>query len=585
MLGPILLHAALGVAVAVVVWAVGLGLLPRHPPVAYAVGLLAVTVASAAVLLSPWLALLVVPGLAVAAARARFGSALVPFAWSLPAALGLGTALGFLLHGPSASRDSNAYGDFVYYAEKVVAARASLVPLRDYLVEGQRSTYIEGAPTFIGAALSHLPGFDPFLFGAASLPAFLLSSLALGLGLMRLRGGWSLALLAVACVAYPTWLTESAPVALAVPLVFPLYALWRDGATRREWIVYTLVLGVDFVLTKGFGLITLAFVVAFALVRQYGLRLRTAVRWLLAGALIAGAAGALFLLTSSWLVHVLQGKFLPADAVRGARRQLTVRNTQALTPGLLVVGESLLLVGLLRLRAWAFAGILAAAMAGTWFVGGHGLDVTIGLAVLLAVLYLADRAVRPKALVLAAGALLALSAWFRDISGAHTAFFFVVLLGLGLYAALSRRAAVAAGAAVVALVAPFSLHRGQTTLPREEYAVWHRVAEAVPPDGLVFTSETGPVITGDQGWNYYPGVVRRQVYLAGWSNSSLLVRRRELRRRLDVNRRVLEGSLDPRTLRLSRHYSEFYAVVRRDEHGPGRRVYANDRFALYLIDS
>jgi hypothetical protein len=598
----IVAHACGGVLLACGIWGVGLGLLrpadERSAPLGYALGLLVFSGSAVLVLLSPWLAIVAIPALVVplvrlARARATYVGALAALAWAIPAALGLGVALAWLVHPPTASFDSNAYGDFVYYAAKVDWARASLTPLRDYTVEGANSNFVEAAPTLIGAALSHIPGFDPFLFGAATLPSFLVSALAIGFALTRGRShSWVLALLAIACIAYPTWLTESAPVALAVPLAFPLYVLWRDGATRTRWILYLGVLAIDFALTKGFGVITLAVVAAFALVRQYGLRVRAALPYLAVAAVAGAVAVVLFLVTSSWLAERLGGKFLPADAVRGLNHERTVRDTQSLSPALLVVGESLLLFALLRARAWTFSAALGAGMAGTWLVGGHGFDITIGLAVVLTVLFLRDtpevfRAQRP--LVLAAGAVLALSAWFRDISGVRTSAFFVALLGLGLLAALGYRLRpVAAVAAIVlALLAPAALERGRTTLYAEDYAVWRHVHEDVPKDGLVFTSMTGPAINGDQGWNYYPGTALRQVYLAGWSNSSLLVDRDELDRRLALNRRVLAGELSPGEIDLARDYSGFFAVTRRGESAPQsfRRLYANDRYVLYRIES
>ena len=595
MLGAILLHAALGVVLALLVWSVGLGIVPRRPPIAYAVGLLAVAAAALAILISPWLALVALPLLGGALARARPGPAFTPLARALPAALGLGIALGFLLRPPSATHDSNAYGDFLYYAQKALAARESIAPLRDYLVEGQRSTYVEAAPALLGGALTHVPGFDAFLFGAASLPAFLVAALAVGAGLTlrRLpRDTWLLALLGITCIAYPTWLTESAPVALAVPLAFPLYTLWRDGARRSEWIVFAIVLAIDVVLTKGFAAVTIAVFGTAALVDRYGFRARRALPWIAVAAAVAAAAVALFLLTSSWLADVLHAKFLPADAVRGLNHQLTTRDTQSLAPALLVVGETLLLIALARARAWPFAAAAAAGIAGTWLVGGHGFDITIGLTVLLAVLFFAEEPeslARQRPLLAGAALTLALSAWFRDISGVRTAFFLVALLGVGLLAMFGGRSARVAVVAALALAvaAPFALERGQTTLYAEDYRIWNAVEQLVPRDGLVFTSETGPQVTGTQGWNYYPGVARRHVYLAGWSNSSLLVRRDELRRRLALNRRVLAGSLDPRAVPLSRTYDGYFAVLPARERAPVtfRRLYRNGRWALYRIES
>src|SRR6266540_2964045 len=188
-------HALGGVVLACGIWAVGLGCLPRlqerRAPLGYAVGLLVVTAASVLVLLTPWLAIVALPLVAapvVRLVRVRPGwlaEGARLLAWTLPSAVGLGFALAWLVHPPTAEHDSNAYGDFVYYAVKLDWARHSLVPLRDFTVEGANSNYVEGAPTFVGAALSHLPGFDPFLFGAATLPAFLVAALAIGFGLTR----------------------------------------------------------------------------------------------------------------------------------------------------------------------------------------------------------------------------------------------------------------------------------------------------------------------------------------------------------------------------------------------------------------
>jgi hypothetical protein len=109
----------------------------------------------------------------------------------------------------------------------------------------------------------------------------------------------------------------------------------------------------------------------------------------------------------------------------------------------------------------------------------------------------------------------------------------------------------------------------------------------VPGDALVFTSLTGPRIDADEGWNYYPAVGERQLYIAGWADGELRGDDARLGRLLAANQAVLEGSRDPRRLGLSRGYGSFWAVTRRDEPAPPslRRVYTNDRYALYRIAS
>src|SRR5207253_2590560 len=160
---------------------------------------------------------------------------------------------------------------------------------------------------------------------------------------------------------------------------------------------------------------------------------------------------------------------------------------------------------------------LVVGIAGTWFVGGHGLDITIGIAIVLAALSLleAPAALERERLLLApAAVLLAVSAWFRDISGIRAGFVFCALFAVA-------------------------------TLTHADYGVWHAVRAVVPRDGLVFTSLTGDRISGYEGWDYYPGVARRQLYLAGWSDSPLLVEPKMRRARLASNAAVLQGRMRP----------------------------------------
>ena len=106
----IVAHACGGVLLACGIWAVGLGLLrradERSAPLGYALGLLVVTGAAVLVLLSPWLAIVAIPALVVplvrlVRARTSYGGALAALAWTLPAALGLGVALAWLVHPPT----------------------------------------------------------------------------------------------------------------------------------------------------------------------------------------------------------------------------------------------------------------------------------------------------------------------------------------------------------------------------------------------------------------------------------------------------------------------------------------------------
>jgi hypothetical protein len=598
----IVAHAGLGIALAVVVWAIGLGCvrgLRDGNALAYAFGLLVLSIAALLVVASPWLSpvalvLVCAPLIRLKGLGGVLRRVARPFAWSFPAALGLGLALGLLNHGPTREEDSTAFGDMLFYAAKAVAATESLFPFHDLTVEGESHGWLETGWTFLTAALSWLPGVDVVLLQAATAPAFLVAAVTIGVGLVPpndRRSGWVpvAAVLAVSLVAYPTWLTESPPVALAVPLAFPAYALWRRPLPIGWFAASIAVIGVDLFLTKGFGVIPLAVVTTVVLVRDHGRR--AAVSALAAAAVVVAAVAILFALTSAWLTDLLGLKFVPADAARGLWRQLDVRDTQAAAPALLVAGQVLLAVALVRARAFTFTAALGASLIGSWIVSGHGFDITVGIAVLLAALLFLEfpsLLERHRVLVVSAAVSLTLSAWFRETAGVHAGFLLVALLAAGLLAAFAPSPRpLAAAAAAVAVGLLLGLGERQTTLTPSDYTLWRHVARTVAEDALVFTSETGPEITGTQGWNYYPGLAGRQVYLAGWSNSSLVVDGAERAQRLRLNRDVLSGRLSPVDLRLSRDYGAYYAVLLRDERAPRsfRRVYRNERFALYRIPS
>jgi hypothetical protein len=98
---------------------------------------------------------------------------------------------------------------------------------------------------------------------------------------------------------------------------------------------------------------------------------------------------------------------------------------------------------------------------------------------------------------------------------------------------------------------------------------------------------TGKAVDGRQGWNNYPSIAERQLYLAGWYDGRLTARPDELDRRLLLNTRVLSGALAPQRVPVSRRFDSYYAVVRTGVEVPRRfrPLYANDSFALYRIAS
>lgn len=599
LLASIVAHALLGVLLALAIWSLGLALIRERldAPHGYPVGLLAAVVVAFAALVRPWLgmaALVVVAVLMLTGARSlrTLSRAWPTLAWAAPGVVGLPIALGLLLHGPTETHDSSAFGDQLFWAAHLLAATVSVSPLRDLLLEGHTLTYVESAGSFLGGALAWVPGLDAILFQTTTLPALMLTSLCVGIPLaVPARGvGVALGVLSVAVIAYPTWLAESPPVALAIPLGLSLYVLAVAPPPMRRGVVLVALLALAFFLTKVVGLAVLAVVVVGALARR---RAFTLVRAAAALAAIV-IPGLIWLATArdelGWLTELFEPKFLPADAVRGLEAQVDARDTQAAAPAFQMVGELFLAAALVRARAWVPVGALATGIAGTWFVGGHGFDIAVGLGVFLAVLFLAttrEEAEGQRMLVAAAAGVLLVSAWFRDISGVRAAFVLVALFAATLLVAVprARLLAWAAASAALAIALTGALTDRPTTLTPSDHDLWSEVRERAPRDALIFTSMTGPAITGDEGWNYYPGVARRQVYVAGWSSSPLLVDEDARKRRLEANASVLDGDVHPSELDTRWDYSKYYAVLRRYEDAPAtfRRLYANVDYALYEI--
>jgi hypothetical protein len=670
----VLTHALLGVGLAGITWAVGLGgliggtrarLRPADAVHAYPLGLLAVVAASLVFLVEPWLgvaaaiALLAVllPLLRESGFAARLlGPALPPLAWALPAALGLPVALGLLLHGPTQELDSRAFGDMLYYVNKLVSASQTVFPFHDLLAEGQRIIYVEAAPSFVGAALTGLPGFDPILFHTTTLPAFMLASLCVGVGLLRYETPaaartWVpvVALLALAVVPYPTWLTESPPMAMSAPLALSMYRFWSAPPPTRWLVALAAGLALIVLLTKVVAMIPLGIIVLTVLLARFGTR-PSVVAGLAVG---SGVVIALLFATARWYTGLFDAGFLPADAVRGLGEQVTNRDARALSPAWEIAGQILLLVALVRARSFTFAAALAVSISGVWFVHGQSFDMALATTVLLAALYFWRRPaalLEQRWLLLAAAVALTLSAWLREVYGIRAGLVLVTLLAVALVSAFeaatpagtASRVALAygiaavglllalAGAPVVGLVAVIGLTtlsfsrlarrltpalvpaaillglvgsasvagaaaseddlrlaRTVTTLTTDDYRLWQEVEELVPPDGLVFTTMTGLQIDARHGWNNYPSIAGRQLYLAGWYDGRLTSRRDELRRRLALNAEVLRGELSPEELELDRSFASHYAVTRRPERVPEafKLLYANDGFALYRVPS
>jgi hypothetical protein len=650
-------HTALGLALAALVWLVGLGVLgrlrggtasPRSLTDAYPLGLIGVMVAALPPLLWRPLGLLSLGVLAFLAWGSRLRLPVVPArAWlfAVAGSAGFGLGLGALLHGPTDELDSAAYGGMLFYVDKVVSAGQSIAPFHDLLVAGQRIIYAEAGTSFVGAALDLMPGFDPVLYNAATLPAFALASVCAGFAAFAAerprtldgRTAAAVALLALGIVVYPTWLTETPPAAFALPLAFSLHRIWRDPISPLWLATLGAVIAFDFLFTKVLGVVPLGLLLVAAVVERTHRRpdfrrlvaIGTALLTLGAGAVIA-----LLFLTAGWYASLLDPKALPLDVARAVRDGDV--NPRTLGLSALIVGDVLLLAALVRRRWFAIAAAVGLVVPVVWFVAGYAFDIALGTAVFVAALELRRNGSADR-LLLAAAALIALSVPLRDVLGARPGLALALLALIGLLPFVGARAGhvmtTAAGAAAACLLAladlallglaglavvaiaavvsarfvrvavpvlgavavvaaAVSLALGRlavgtpgVTLTPDDHDIWSVVGERVPSDALVFTTLTGRDVTPQAGWNNYPSIAGRQLYIAGWYDGRLVSAPDERDERLALNRAVLTGRRRPDEVNGSRGFDSYYAVTRVREQVPTsfRRAYENESYALYEI--
>ena len=392
---------------------------------------------------------------------------------------------------------------------------------------------------------------------------------------------------------YPSWLTETPPAAFALPLVFSLWRIWRDELETRWLVVLSAVVALDYFQTKVIATMALGLLLLAGLVERHRHRPDfRRVAAIAAASLALGAAVMIGLLFTfaSWYTGLAKPKALPLDAVRG----LTDGDPDLRSLGLvcLVAGELLLLAALARARIWALCAVLVVTVLPSWFLSGYGFDIALVSELFLAALLLLAGIRLDLRLTLAAGALLVFAAVAREPLGPQPGFVLAVALLVALGAvvvrspAVVRVGAVAAAAAVaLALAVRGGLDDPAVAITTADHDIWAEVERHVPEDGLVFTTLTGLDVTPHEGWNNYPAVAERQVFIAGWYDGRLVSHERDRDRKLAENRSVLTGRTQPRELELSRAYPAYYAVVRGSERVPPsfRRVYANADYVLYEI--
>jgi hypothetical protein len=681
LLPALVLHLVLGLALTTLVWGCGLGLARAaglDSVFAFPFGLALVLAAAALVLYSPWLGALSLALLVSAPALSLHRRVRLPpevsraLAWGSPAAVGLALALGSYYHGPGRTYDSWAGGDVAFYAGRIAAVKHSLFPFPDLAAAGHRFTYAEVGPSLVGGALTWFPSFDPFLFGATTLPLVGMMSVLVGFALLErpVQPRWTDVLvvttLAVSMTSYGSWLVESSPVALAVPLVFPMYALYRRTVTLPMLVSGTALLAFLCVCLKVLMLLPLAVLVGAAVLRDHRRALSGRRGALLVGGLVVVAAAVvatLFATAGSFgeLVHLRVSTW---ERIRDVR-DVTRTSYAPGGPAVFLAGLLVLSAALARERRYALVLAVALPTLLMQFVDGINFEIAVDAAVFAAALDLWARPARRAGWLVAAGVLLSAAVVARDIAPLRTGAVFALLIaavvasglaaavhstrlyGAAMFALGTGLVFAFAGRGVLAFVAPFaiagaivaaqSLGRGARTaaalgvaviafaalgatavaahrenfrlrarttatgvrppLTREDWEAWRWVRRSTPRRSLLFTSLTGHVLqdagtstgakTADaaNGWNYYPMIGRRQLYIAGWVNGDYRDDAEGLTERLGSNDAVLAGSVRPCDVPEAGSYAPYYVVLERSQRPPprSRLLHQNAALAVYRL--
>ena len=526
-------HLVLGFALFVLLWTAGLGVVATlvrsgdvraHAAFAYPAGLALAFAAAALFLYRSWLGvasvvILLAPIVLLVRrqdiVRNVWRLARRPLAFGGPPAVGLALALGTYFHGPDRTHDSGASGDIVFYAGRIFAARHSLFPFSDLAAAGHRYTYAESGPSILGAPLTHLAGFDPFLFDATALPLAMSLSVLVGIGLIDrvapAPDGWAVLVVSTLMVAmfpYPSWIVESSPVTLAVPLSFSLYALYRYSNSVRAVLGWTALLAVAAFLTKVMVVVPLGILACAALVRDHRQRL-TERRF---GLGVAGAIGiavavlvSTLFLNAGWFGGLLDLRFATPDTFR-ALGDVGRYNLKPSGIPLALLGLLFLCIGLLRARRYALAAAVACPPALAQFVGGVNFEMAISTAVVVVALAVWSEPGRfdVRTWFVAAGGALTAAALVRDLSPLRSADVFLILLAMtfaGGLAASARRwrlyrlslAVLAlalvfafAGRGLLAYVAPFVLIAFLASI--RSATAWVRLGGAVGLACVIFAA-------------------------------------------------------------------------------------------------
>ena len=627
-------HAALGCVTSIGIWAAGAGLcrlILRNPRAGLAqilipafplsLGLLAVLLAIALVIpwgrsiaFALWLACLAPLG-SWRPPRGQIAAVLKAALGIIPFAIAFGIWLALLWHGPTDTLSGSPTGDLTYYAATIWSLASQAYPNIDlgYAGSGDRG-YFNSLYPALGAALIHLPEFDPFLFLLASggTSYVLLSAVMLHLYVAeraaRRVGVSDLAILLLSILVaarYPYWVAESIPLVFVPALTISVWWMAERGRQAFGWSVAAMLAGLGgSILSK---IVTAAVLVPLGSAGIWS-RIRTLPYPMLLSML---GIGGIFGIYST----VMLFQFVPLFLAYASLGPESFR-----TPHWYFVCRDIAALLMMAL-AWIIADLpvaLALCLGLTTFLTYSWVfQINFVCASILLGLIMVAGAPKPavvRGLALVAFALSLPALVLGDQASASSGVIWIVCLGGAVLAAtlsavgittvvpqltLRTSASVAATTLMVTGLGLIGVARGsiiadsgwhfveRERLTPELREIWSAVRERTPKDALIFTDQVDETENILGGWNTYALSGQRQVFLSSYvTNLSLRHDKQKLREILSINKSVLDGSRSAGQAPTPREYGSFYAVVSASHAAPAkwRLIFRNRQYALYGID-
>jgi hypothetical protein len=547
-------------------------------------------------------------GSAVAELRAlaRVGISVLPFA------IGFGCWMGLHWHGPTETLAGSPSGDLVYYSTSMVSFSKQLYPYLNLGYEREPlNLYFNMLFPLMGAALSRVVTFDPFLFIASGGAASFVLSMGLtlhlylqGTGILargRHAGLSSLTLALAILVAnrYPYWIVESIPMVYAVPLTIVVGYWARDNDARARLLAFVIAV-VGSALSKVVGAAVLApFAAAAAVPRFFQMSRRLRVVTIVVAVAAMGYVAVLLYRIGSLNFSV---------APLGPWSLNMVLHYQAgfwtVFPFALRDSSAVLLATTVFLLAdWLVAAAIACGFL-LFLVYPFLFQFDFVCAAILLGLVAVDHPERLwkfRWLVLG-GLLLALpAALLTDLAGISSGLAWLVCIGGTIWTALSGAKPLVwtapgrAAAATLLCLGLVAVGRGYLILDSgwqpgvltpQVRQIWLAVKERTPPDALVFTDQTGIEPTLLKGWNTYAFIGARQIFVSNlYLNPATRLDHERALEVLRQNDAVLQGDSLPNQLPLRASYSSYFAVVSRARVVPAAwvKIFEDEQFVLYRI--